>query len=122
MIRLPDINLGIRKIKKDCSVQRHQLVAFAFTRNGHIIGIDTNRRGSGEISNFSLHAEEFLVNKLLRIKARERYGQIFILVTRLGRKRGWTMAKPCPGCQWKLREAGVNEVYYTNESGQIVKL
>lgn len=122
MIRLPDLEIGKQKIFKDCSVKRHRIAAIAFTRNGQVIAHDTNRLGSGHVSEWSFHAEEFLANKLNRIAAYERFGAIHVLVARLGRGKGWTLAKPCAGCQRKLKLSGVVSVFYTEEDGSIVEM
>lgn len=118
MKNIPNVELGRRKIMKDCDIKRHRIVALAFRPNGQIICIETNRAGSGDVSDFSWHAEEFLVKKLLKIKARERLGRIHVLVARLGRRDGWTMAKPCNGCGKKLARY-VDKVYYVDGSGTI---
>lgn len=117
-MNIPDIELGRRKILKDCDIQRHRICAIAFTPNGRIICVETNRLGCGDVSDFSWHAEEFLIRKLMRIKARERFGKINILVARLGRQKGWTMARPCDGCARKLMRY-VDRVYYVDENGKI---
>ena len=37
-----------------------------------------------------------------------------VWVARISRKTGcWAMAKPCPGCERRLRAAGVDRVVYT---------
>ena len=115
---LPNIELGRRKILKDCDIKRHRIAAIAFMPNGRVISIETNRLGSGDVSDFSWHAEEFLARKLERIKARERFGRINVLVARLGRQKGWTMAKPCDGCARKLRRV-VDIICYTDENGVV---
>lgn len=123
MVRLPDYEkIGRKKIFKDCNIKRHRIVAFAFTKSGMIITHETNRLGSGIVSDFSWHAEEFLADKLKKIAAINRYGDIHVLVTRLGRAKGWTMAKPCDGCQRKLRLSGVVSVFYTEDNGNIVEM
>ena len=122
MIKLPNLEIGKQKIAKDCNIKRHRIVAIAFTPRGQIITRDVNRIGSGDVSDWSFHAEEFIANKLKRIGARERFTSIHVLVARLGRGKGWTLAKPCTGCQWKLRLSGVSSVFYTEEDGSIVSM
>lgn len=115
---LPDIELGRRKILKDCNIKLHKLVAIAFRPNGSIISIETNRLGNGELSDFSWHAEELLANRLHRIKARSRLGKVYVLVARLGRRDGWTMAKPCDGCARKLARVA-DKVFYVDSRGEV---
>lgn len=95
------------------------MIAIAFSASGHIIAMDTNRRGSGVVSDFSFHAEEYLIRKLIKIKAKERYGKISLFVARWGRGPGWTFARPCAGCQALMKRYGIWEVQYTDYGGQI---
>lgn len=121
MIKLPDLELGKQKIFTDCDVKHHRIVAFAFTPGGHIICVETNRKGSGLVSDFSFHAEEFLDRKLSRIGAYDRYKKINILVARWARSKEWLLAKPCEGCMRKLLKRPIENIYYT-DNGRIVKL
>lgn len=108
------------KIESSCTVKRHRLCAIAFSKSGHIIASATNRiHSDGFVSNFSIHAEEFLINKLRKVKAKERFGKIRVLVVRLAKGKGWAMAKPCKNCENILRSYGVQEVSYTSEDGSI---
>ena len=107
------LKLGRQKIVKDCDVKRHRLVAIAFSRSGCVIATATNRKGEGYISDYSFHAEEFLVRKLRKIKARERYGAIRVLVARLS-KTGWASAAPCPGCRKILADYGIKDIWFTD--------
>jgi hypothetical protein len=118
-VNIPDLELGRLKILRSCNIRRHQLISLAFTPNGRVICLETNRAGSGDVSNFSWHSEEFLIKKLTKIKARERFGKIYVLVARLSRVRPgtWTLAKPCDGCGKKLLRY-VDKVFYTDEEGE----
>lgn len=122
MIRIPNLELGKQKILKDCNIKRQRIAAIAFVPNGQIIARETNRSGSGFVSQWSIHAEEGLANKLNRIAAYERFGAIHVLVARLGRGKGWTLAKPCSGCERKLKLSGVLSVFYTEEDGSITEI
>jgi cytidine deaminase len=108
--------IGQRKISKDCTIKRHKLVAMAFSKSGHLICTETNRKGRGALSDFSIHAEEFLVRKLRRLSARERFGKIRVVVARLSRT-GWAMARPCAGCQKMLTDYGITDIWYTQRIG-----
>ena len=118
---MPDLSRCRKKIQKDCSVQRHQLAAVAFLKSGNVLAMDTNRSLPGDDDRFSLHAEEFVVDKLHKIKARERYGDIHMLVSRLSGS-GWNMAKPCENCERVMRDYGIANIYYTDEGGKIRRL
>jgi hypothetical protein len=123
VIRLPNLdNIGRQKILKDCTVRQHQLIAIAFTKTGRVVSRETNKLGSGDVSDWSWHAEEALANKLFKTNAVRRNGDIYVLVARLGRSKGWTLAKPCPGCRWKLKISGVSAVFYTEDDGKIEKM
>jgi len=86
------------------------------SKSGKIIASATNRLAEGRISDFSFHAEEFLVKKLRKLSARERYGPIRVLVARLARS-GWALAKPCIGCKNILNAYGIDDVWYTDREG-----
>ena len=112
--------LAKQKIQKDCDVKNQKLVAIAFTPNGRILKIETNRTADfGIVSKFSLHAEEMLCRKLFKIKARERFGKIEVLIGRWSKKWGWRLAKPCDGCYNILRKYGINRIHFTNNEGVI---
>jgi hypothetical protein len=121
MIKMPDLDIGKQKIFSDCDVKHHRVVAFAFTPRGHIICVETNRKGSGIVSDFSFHAEEFLDRKLSRIGAYDRYKKINILVARWAKSKEWLLAKPCPGCLSRLSRRPIDAIWYT-DNGNIVKL
>jgi len=110
------LDIGKNKIRKDCSIKRHKLVAMAFSKSGYLICTETNRKGSGNVSDFSIHAEEFLVRKLRKLSARERYGKIRVVVARMA-KSGWAMARPCGGCQKILSDYGITDIWYTQRIG-----
>lgn len=113
-----------KKINKDCDVKRHRLCALAFNKNGCLIASATNRiHEDGYISEFSLHAEENLLRKLRKINASMRSsGYINVLVVRLAKGKGWTMARPCRGCEKLMRDYGITEISYTDEKGNIRQL
>lgn len=111
----------IAKKVKDSDIKTHKLVAIAFAKSGKIITSAVNRAAEGQISDFSIHAEEFLVKKLRKIKAKERFGYVEVLVVRWSRRRVRSLAKPCIGCVKILKQYGVNVVYYSDAKGQIVK-
>lgn len=115
--------LGLGKIRRSCTVENGRLCAFAFTSSGHIIALETNRRSTtGEITNWSIHSEEFLIKKLYKLRARERYGKIDILVARWDKHGGWRLAKPCPKCESMMKDYGIRKISYTNELGEYVNL
>lgn len=110
------LEIGSRKIRKDCDVRRHKLVAFAMSKSGCVIATATNRKHSGNVSDYSFHAEEFLVRKLRKLAARERFGPIRVLVARLS-KSGWALAKPCNGCRRLLNGYGITDIWFTDRQG-----
>ena len=110
------------KINRDCDIKRHKLAAIAFSKSGNIIASAVNRKGAGYISDFSFHAEEYLVKKLHKLRARERFGFIRVLVVRMGRATPWALAKPCNGCRNILNNYGVTEVHYTDSFGRILEM
>lgn len=111
-----------KKIKDQCTVKSFKLVAIALASSGHVICSATNKRATGGISEFSIHAEEALSQKLRKISAIERYGSIDILVMRVRKDGSFGMAKPCAGCNNLLTRYGIRNINYTDDEGKITKL
>jgi deoxycytidylate deaminase len=59
-----------------------------------------------------LHAE---VSAIIKAKGKAKK----IIVARYNAKGKFAMAKPCPICQIAIKEAEIDEVYYTNTNGEI---
>lgn len=117
------LDFAKKQINEKCDVKRHRLCAIAFSGSGEIIASATNRIHSDlPESPFSMHAEKFLIRKLKKIHAFERFGNIRVLVLRLAKSKGWAMAKPCPNCEKTLRGYKIQEVSYTSENGSIAQL
>jgi len=108
------------KISQNSNVSRAKISAVAFSPNGHIISYSHNRRILGSEGKWTEHAEISLLKKLDKIKAFQRMGKIYILVTRVC-KSGVTIAKPCEECQKELRKYNCM-VYYTDRKSRIKKL
>lgn len=116
------IDKARNKIFKDCSVKNQKLVAMAFASNGRLICVETNKKGCGIISKFSIHAEEGLIKKLKKLNSRYNYKDIFVLVMRYNRISEWSFAKPCIGCERLIRDYGINNIHYTDYGGIIRKI
>lgn len=94
-------------------VKKSKHLAIAFRRNGSLISSATNQLVLGNPKQFSIHAEISLINKLRKIKAKERFGNITILVMRFSKRHGWKLSRPCPNCQRILEKYGVNTILFT---------
>ena len=105
------------KIAQYSDIIKARMSAIALTKSGKVICTASNRRLQGDFVNWSRHAEEALVMKLLKLKAFDRYKNITIFVFRIS-IRGVSMAKPCPKCQKILAKYDV-KVLYTTDSGEI---
>lgn len=113
--------IGLDKIRRHCTVDRGRHVAFAFLQSGHILCVETNRRSAtGNITPFSVHAEEFLIKKLRKMRVRERLGIVDILVVRWDKMGGWKMSKPCEKCENMMRKYGVRRIFYSGTGGDII--
>lgn len=117
--------MKISRLAKKASksnVKKHKLVAFGFTKTGTQVAFGVNQKGSGRSSLFSIHAEEALVKKLYRLKAKERLGPISVLVlrtTKLGRP---ALSKPCDRCEVILKSYGIKKIGYTTNNGDVAYL
>ena len=110
---------SLQKKIKYSNVKKAQMLALAFKSNGALITTATNQIIKGQDNKFSLHAEEHLLRKLRKIKAKERFGPIIILVMRYTSANGWRMAKPCKSCHKQLITYGVVAILFTNNDGSI---
>ena len=109
-----------KKTTEYTDVKRGRVSAIAFTKNGHIITKAHNQKTPGNKSQWTIHAEENLLKKLIKINAFHRFGDIIILVMRFS-SNGVSMAKPCMNCMKQLRKYNVS-VFYTGEDGQILEI
>ena len=94
-------------------VKKSKHLAIAFRRNGSLISSATNQLILGNPNQFSIHAEISLINKLHKIKAKERFGNITILVMRFSKQHGWRLSRPCPNCKRILEKYGVDTILFT---------
>ena len=107
---------------KKSDVVRAKIGAILFTDAGQIVAFANNRTFYGDKTKWTIHAEESLIAKAHKLKAKKRFGHLNVLVVRLRRsKKSSALAKPCPRCQQLLDEAGFS-VFYTDENGQVVPL
>ena len=102
-------------------VKRSKVVAIAFKANGAILCSAINQRCYGRQDKWTTHAEENLIGKLMRLKAKERFGRIYILVARWSRVNGWSNAKPCEKCRQEIERYGATTVYHTGSCGKVQK-
>ena len=126
-LRLPDLRKAKSKIDKDCTVKHHKLCAIAFDPySGHVYAFETNRQITNDlhlVNKWTKHAEEFLIEKLMRICARQRFRNIGVVVLRWKKSTGgWAMARPCHRCEKMLDSYGVDKVYYSDDDGKIKRL
>jgi hypothetical protein len=96
-------------VSERSNVRCANVSAIAFWGRGRKV-VATNRRGSGASSPFSLHAEERLIRKLLKLKAIERWGMPSVAVYRYRKDGTLGNSFPCTGCQRQLRMMGFTVV------------
>ena len=111
----------LKKLLFNCDIIRAKVLAIAMSKNNHIISFACNRMCRNGKEPWSMHAEEALISKLLKINARKRYKYIKLVIIRHSTKKGWTMAKPCEECSHKIDRFGFDEIYYTNSDGDFEK-
>ena len=114
------------KSAKNSNVKRGKVSAIAFTNSGQILAQAHNCIMLGGIpsKNFTIHAEQFLLAKLTRLKIFQRYSKNDINIFVLRYKNGddtISMARPCPRCEFLLKKAGIR-VFYTNYQGNIEEM
>lgn len=97
---------AVSKAAKDCTVVGVQVVAIAFSGK-NIIAMDTNRRLDGFGDKRTYHAEEMVIRKLWKLRAKDRMGEIKMAVVRV-RSDGTVESKqPCKSCMRELDRYGI---------------
>jgi len=109
-----------KKVAYQSDIVKARMSAVALTKNGTVICTANNRRLQGNYVDWSMHAEHFLINKLNKIRAFDRYRNITIFVFRIS-SLGISMAKPCVKCQKILSKYPVT-IFFTNQDGQIEEM
>ncbi len=101
------------------NVKKSKHLAIAFRKNGSFLASATNQLIQGHKDKFSLHAEEALIFKLKKIKAKERFGPLTVLIMRWSPSAKWTLSRPCKACQKLLEEYGIHTILFTTNEGNI---
>jgi hypothetical protein len=107
-----------RKALVHGTVESALVVAIATIQDEPVV-MTTNKRHSRSVYSHTLHAEERLFPKLLYYVKDD---DVSVTVIRFRKDGSLAMAKPCHGCDWLLRNAGVVHVYYSDMAGEIRKL
>jgi tRNA(Arg) A34 adenosine deaminase TadA len=74
----------------------------------------------GEFGHKTMHAE---LSAVLKIKSsiQKMQGSVDIIVIRINNRMELKNSRPCNNCIEKLRSIGIRRVYYSNETGNIVR-
>ncbi len=102
------------------NVKKSKHLAIGFKKNGSFIASATNQLIQGQNNKFSLHAEEALILKLKKIKAKERFSSLTVLIMRWSPSAKWTLSRPCKTCQKLLEEYGIDTILFTTSEGDII--
>ena len=119
MIISHKIKLATRAAKYS-NVKRAKVSAIAFTGSGQLLATAHNRRLNGVRHKWTQHAEEYLIQKLHKLKAFARFEDICILVLRI-KKKGLAIAKPCKKCVALLEKYPVT-ILYTDIDGIVQEI
>ena len=114
---------SVRTIAVHSAVRRAKTAAILFTKRGRVITYAPNVHfyGKEHKNKWTIHAEEFLIAKTLKLRALNRFSDLNILVVRVNAKDEFVMAKPCKRCQTLLRATGL-PVFYTTQLGTIKRI
>lgn len=119
---------AIQIAKTLCPVNRElrtSHVAFLIKSN-RIYKIGTNKkRTHPETSKHPYHEGEVGIHAELDciLKAdKEDLSDYKMVVLRIDRKENLTVSKPCPGCQSLISQFNIKEVWFSDKSGNIIKL
>lgn len=112
------INTNIIKkavdVAKKSNVVRSKVGAVLYTDSGHILTYAPNVIYMGHKTKWTIHAEEFVLAKALKLRIMSRYdvNNLGLLVIRFRQQDGAiTCAKPCEKCQELIRQANISVVY-----------
>lgn len=109
---------------KNSEMQRGKVGAVLFTNSGHIITSAYNVYFDGDDDKRSIHAEEYVLSKAIRLRAIPRFchrGLNLLIVRYKTSNDKLAMARPCEKCAKLLTRFPEIQVYYSNENGDIVK-
>lgn len=99
------------------NVRKSKHLSIAFKKNGSFIASATNQLIQGCNDKFSVHAEEALILKLKKLKAKERFGPLIILIMRWSPSTKWSLSRPCKICRRLLEKYGINTILFTTNNG-----
>ena len=120
-IKLTILQRAIKEAKAS-TIVRAKVGAVLFTSTGYIIVSAHNTILYGIKKKWTIHAEEFVLAKALRLKALKRFGKLHLLVVRYKPATDvLANAKPCEKCQELLRKAQI-KVFHTDSSGNIMEM
>ena len=110
------INIAIEQATNSTLVHRHGAILFS---RRSIISKGFNQFVSGRqrYTSISIHAE---MNCLREFHKHTKYKRCHILVVRLNSNLKLVNSKPCRDCMISLLKMGIKNVYYSDESGNIV--
>lgn len=109
---------------KNSEMQRGKVGAVLFTNSGQVITFANNVYYDGDENKRSVHAEEYVLAKAIKLRAISRFinkGLNLLVVRYKISNDKLAMAKPCVKCAKLLQRFPEIKVYYSNECGEIVK-
>ena len=109
-------------VAKNSQMERGKVGAVLFTNSGQIITFANNVYYDGDDNKRSVHAEEYVIAKMIRLRAISRFKGLNLLVVRYKISNdNLAMARPCIKCAKLLQRFPEIKVYYSNEFGEIIK-
>lgn len=116
------IQFALKKVQQHCRLYHYKVAALAFTESGKFITYGVNRKDThGLSSTRTLHAEEDLINKLRKLKAKNRFRKITVVVACFSLGGRVCLAQPCMVCDEQLTTFGIDHLYFTDELGRLAK-
>jgi len=109
---------------KNSEMQRGKVGAVLFTDSGYIITFANNVYYDGDDNKRSVHAEEYVLSKAIKLRAIPRFinrGLNLLVIRYKISNDKLAMARPCDKCAKLLQRFPEIKVYYSNERGEIVK-
>jgi cytidine deaminase len=110
-------------VAKNSEMQRGMVGAVLFTNSEHIITFASNVYYYGDKNKLSIHAEEYVIAKAIKMRAMTRFqdkGLNLLVVRYKDSTKKLAMARPCEKCAKLLKRFPEIKTYYSNEEGEIV--
>jgi cytidine deaminase len=120
MIKSDILNKALKSAKSSNVIQG-KIGAVLFTDGGYIITSACNVKYYGDKDKNTIHAEEYIIHKALKLNAFRRFKTFNLLIVRFKPStKAFANARPCEKCALLLNRFPEIKIYHSNERGEII--